>query len=108
MTDLRITSVGYSRLANLGGYENEKVNASARVDEGQDAAEVLESLKAWVNERVSSENEAYGLRESAHDLRWKIEGLNRQLADAKQKWEAAKALLHAHGVKVEEPEDLPF
>jgi hypothetical protein len=98
MTDLTITSVGYSRLVNLGNYENEKLTASARVDEGTDPDTVLADLKDWVLARVADVEQRERERDRAGNLQWDIRGLELQLAQAKQKWEAATRFLAAHGV----------
>jgi hypothetical protein len=109
MTDLTITSVGYSRLVNLGNYENEKVTASARVEDGTDPDAVLASLKDWVMTRVADAERRERERDQAGQLQWDIRGLELQLAQAKQKWEAAERFLAAHGIDPGIPRDeLPF
>lgn len=104
-----ITSVGYSKLVNLGNYENERVNANARVDDGQDADAVLASLKAWVEQRVTDREAEYQRQRDLDNEHYRIEGLKRQGDELMNKAAACRRFLEAHGVKVTDwPDELPF
>lgn len=108
-TALAITSVSYSRLASLGNYENEKVQANARVAEGEDPAAVLQSLKQWVDERVANEARDRGLERDLYDLQGRLQDYEHRVREAKSKWEACERFLAAHGVDVAPwGSELPF
>jgi hypothetical protein len=51
-TGLKIEKVTYARLCKTAQYENERVEATAIVQDGQDPAEVHDALKAWVETRL--------------------------------------------------------
>jgi hypothetical protein len=106
--DLTITSVSYSRLVNLGNYENEKVQASARVADGQDPDVVLGGLKTWVSERVTDVQGTSRLDNRVWDLRGELGDLERRISEARQKWNAVKPVLAAHGIDLPDFEELPF
>lgn len=105
---LQITSVSYSRLVSLGNYENEKLGASARVEEDQDPVAALEQLKEWVACRSVTAQQQYELRDRYEDLHRQISDYESRLASAKRKWEAASKLLEAHGINPDPWEELPF
>ncbi len=45
---MRITTIEYRRLVNLGRYENEHLTATAEVAEGDDPSEAAAALRAFV------------------------------------------------------------
>lgn len=45
---LQLKTVTYSRIKNIGNYENERVEAVAVVQPGEDPSEVLRGLKRFV------------------------------------------------------------
>ena len=49
---MRITTITYARLRNLGRYENERLEATAEVAEGETAEEVARYLRAWVEQQL--------------------------------------------------------
>jgi len=46
-----IQQICYTRTFNLGNYENEVIEVTVSVDEGEDAAKVLAGARKWVLER---------------------------------------------------------
>lgn len=50
--NMKIISVKYERVSNLGGYETERVQAEATVDDGENPVTVAANLKTWVNEQL--------------------------------------------------------
>lgn len=64
MTDLKITAVRVRKLMSGPGYNHHAVEAEARVDDGDDAAEVRERLTAWVDGELRGHREIEEL--SAH------------------------------------------
>lgn len=51
-TTPKITQISYSRLNNLGNYENERIEVTASVGEKQSANAVLEYLEGWVSRQL--------------------------------------------------------
>lgn len=49
---MKIITVEYRRLRNLGNYENETVGATAEVQDGETPEEALEKLKVFVAEQL--------------------------------------------------------
>lgn len=49
---LIITKVSYTRVENLGNYENCRVEAEAVVNEGDDPNTVMKRLRKWVECQV--------------------------------------------------------
>jgi predicted nucleic acid-binding Zn-ribbon protein len=100
-----ITSVCYSRLKNLGNYENERLDATTAVLEGQTPEDVHHQLKEWVHQQLglsSSElqQEVQQLEDRRYDLRNDIQAIERRLEKLKQQWRDAKTLLTIHGIDV--------
>lgn len=58
MENLKIKSMGYSRVFSLGNYENEKISVEVEIPEGADTTEVYIELKKVV--------------ENAHNLRQEL------------------------------------
>ena len=46
---MRVTSVSYTRLKNLGDYEHEKVGVEVEVAEGESSAEAMARAKKFVD-----------------------------------------------------------
>ena len=77
----RITSVHYSKLFNLGDYQNEKIGVTAQVGEGDDPEAVMAMLMRWVEDQR-------GLRKKREEAEWEMRELERQ--EARLKAEAEK------------------
>lgn len=45
---MRIRTITYSRIRNLGNYQNEKLEATADIPIGDDPVEARKKLKCWV------------------------------------------------------------
>jgi hypothetical protein len=105
-----IRSVGYSRLVSLGNFENEKISATAELEDGEDAEVVLVDLKGWVNERLANRHRQQEEEAQFYRARADLSDIEAKLRDAKRQWDQAKEVLDKHGVKVasEDLEALPF
>lgn len=101
---MKILTVEYRRLRTFGSYQNETVGAVAEVG-NEEPADVLETLKLWVNERLGDDVERSNLREAINELSWRKGQLERQIAHAEQKWAAILAFLDKLGMK--RPADIP-
>lgn len=101
---MSIKTVEYRRLVSHGEYENTAIGAVAEVEAGEDAAVTLSQLTEWVEsqiqEKVKVGDELLQLHNQASSLRWTVQDYERQLAEAKTRWDAAVKILEAHGVEV--------
>lgn len=103
---MQITSVSYSRLVSTGDYENEKIGATANVDDGQDAAMVLDELRAWVNEGLTLNSKLQETAQQLRDAEWRLRQAKEELRNAIKRWESAKEFLRLHGLPT--PPDGPW
>lgn len=94
----KITKVSYSQLANLGNYENEKVELEATLEEGDNWQDVLEDLRQKVlevtkgiNDYMKTKNEIYDRERELRDLLVKVD-------KAKATWETVSTFLKAQGL----------
>lgn len=101
---MKITTVEYRRLRTFDNYQNETVGAVAEVG-NEEPADVLETLKLWVNERLGDEGERANLREAVNELERRREQLVRQIDQTEKKWAAVIAFLGKLGI--ERPGEIP-
>ena len=103
---MKATSVNYSRLFNLGDYENEKVGISAVVEEGQDPEQVLAECKAWVKSQGKDyrdlDMKVDKLRSRKGDLEYNIYRLEEQTRKMLEKVEEINSILLVHGIQPDE------
>ena len=52
---VRIETIHYERIRNLGNYENVKANATASLEPGDDPDEKYEELRIWVLNQLRKE-----------------------------------------------------
>jgi PHD/YefM family antitoxin component YafN of YafNO toxin-antitoxin module len=116
---MKLVTVTYRRLYNLGNYENEVIEATADVNE-YDPAAVLIELKDWVElqhtelERQRGKVEAIG--HAIHDHEYTLSSLKSDIAAMERQWIKAKELLEGMGVELPRlyhekgvsPDDIPF
>jgi hypothetical protein len=116
-TPPKITSVNYSKLVNLGNYENEKIAAWATVEEGQVPEEVLQGLRTWVDEQAGKRSglrdDVSELERSIQDLQWKKRQLMGEVLDMGSLWKRQRAFLEKLGLDlpasiVGPDDDMPF
>ncbi len=55
---LPITTITYSKLVNLGGYQNERIEATMQVDADQEATKQFKKLKQWVEDMADAAAES--------------------------------------------------
>lgn len=104
---MNIATVTYSRLKNLGNYENERLDATAAVLEGQTPEQVHEQLRTWVHGQLKLtmtdlEQEVQQLEGRRYDLKNDCQAIERRLEQLKKQWNEAKTLLTIHGINVPE------
>lgn len=114
---INITSVNYSKLVNLGNYENEKIAAWATVEDGQKPEEVLDGLRSWVDEQAGKRgglrDELSELERSIQDLQWKKRQLTDEMLNMGSLWKRQRAFLEKIGLElpgsvVGPDDDMPF
>lgn len=100
---MQIMSVNYSRLVNLGDYENEKIGAAALVEDGEMPEQTLCKLKKWVSDRAGVAHEHIGkieeLKEQRGDLEFAIAQLRRRTGEMIEKAREINAALAAMGIQ---------
>lgn len=78
--------VTYARLANTGNYENERIEVSAAISEGQNPLSVLNKLKEFVNSQLHSQNEYELLDRKFYKLRTEIKDHQEKIEQHKKLW----------------------
>ena len=53
MSKLKINTITYQRVKNLGNYETERLEVSISIDENEDPDFALKKLKFWVDKKLS-------------------------------------------------------
>lgn len=104
---LGIASVTYRRLRSFGNYENEAVEATAVVRDGDSASVALEDLKAWVEARLGLAAQRASMEEESARLSAEIEYKNRQLARAEERFRKAQEFLRENKIDPH-ADDTPF
>jgi len=116
-TPIEITSVNYSKLVNLGNYENEKIAAWATVEDGQTPEDVLDGLRTWVDEQAGKRgglrDELSELERSIQELQWKKRQLTDEMLNMGDLWKRQRAFLEKIGVELPRSvhgpdDDMPF
>lgn len=104
---MQITSVHYSRLTNLGNYENEKTAAWAQVEDGEAPEAALATLKAWVETQAGltpqaqeAESQAQRIENRLQQARYDMQRMQIEFADCKRTWEKARDFLKAVGLEL--------
>lgn len=103
---MKLLSIHYDRLVNLGNYENEKLGATAEVGEGDDPAAVYAELRALVDGYIVTEDVRRDIASSVREMRREVTQLEAVLEQLRLRWDKARTFLEAHGVSA--PDELPF
>lgn len=102
---MKIITVEYSALVNLGNYNNEKIGFTAQLQDGETPEQVVEALRNKVKEIAGPE--ADELYRHMSDGQYKLRKLNRQIEEATAKWNSTAEFLRTQGLKPEAP-DMPM
>ncbi len=100
----RVTVVRYSKLFNLGGYENERIGASARVGEGDTPERVLAMLMGWVEDQREARKKRERAEREMRRLLEEEERLRAEAAALEERKREVETLRSARCVEV----DVPF
>lgn len=101
---MKIRTVFYSALANLGDYSNERIGMLAVLDEGESPEDAINQLRDRVVPLCGTK--LGELRDQQYSLTNKLHDLTRKLKQAQAQWEATAEFLRAQGLKPDAP-DMP-
>ena len=100
---MKIKQIEYSALVNLGNYENEKVQLTAEVEDGENWEEALEELKRQAHSKVNNADDYYKMCDRYRDQKRKLEDITEKLHKAYDQWEEASNFIIAQGIKPSVP-----
>ena len=96
---MKITTVKYASLANLGNYENEKIELEATLEEGDKYDECLEILKQKVHEQLKNEKDYYAYCDRYNEAQRRLKEIGEKLQKAYDQWEETSNFLVAQDLK---------
>lgn len=99
---MRVRTIGYQRVLNLGNYESKRLELSAELDGGENVEEAISVLAEQVERKI---------REHAQSkVEAEIEQLNKQLRQMKKELQEIEGKILANSSDLEEPsvDSLPF
>lgn len=98
---MKIKTIEYSALINLGNYSNERIGFTAQIEEGESVQQVVEQLRQKVRENAGGNaDELYNkLYEGKQELR----ALETKINKARQAWEQTAEFLKAQGLRPDAP-----
>lgn len=111
-----IEKVEYAELATFGEYQNVRIGATAYVRLGEDAAQRLAELRAWVQAQLetqvstrltqqrTAQEHAMEVERKRHDL----EMLEQEIARRKIYAKELADILEKHGVVCADVREIPF
>lgn len=96
---MKIKTVHYSALLNLGNYSNEKIGFTAEKQEDETVDDIIESLREKVKQ-VGGKNADQFYRKQI-EAREQLADLEDKINKATEKWNATAEFLRAQGIKPE-------
>ena len=103
---MQINYIGYSRTKNTNYSEHESIEISSFVAPEDDPQEILLYLQNWVNERLQVKEVLAKLDSRKDQLQGEIYDLEKNVVEARDKWQKVKVFLEKLGV--ERVDDIPF
>ncbi len=100
---MKINKVTYSALANLGNYENEKIELEGLLEDGDTYESCLEQLKNKVHEQLRNREKYNNYCNRFYEQRRKLEEISEKLHQAYDQWEETSNFLLAQGLKPNVP-----
>lgn len=106
---MNITKISYAALANLGGYENEKLQLDAEIKEGEDWEASLAELKGYVHRHLNSQERYDRLVAEIREKERELANMTEKVRAARDIYDRASTFLTAQGLKTDMPPfpDLP-
>jgi len=96
-----ISTVKYGALANLGNYENEKIEIEATCQEGDNWEQVLEDLKLKVHSQLHKESDYRQYVHEYYVAKRKLEDIQEKIEKAQQTWDTVSTFMVAQGLKTD-------
>ena len=96
---MKITTIHYSALLNLGNYSNEKIGFTAQIKEDESIEQVIEQLREKVNQNGGVNAEE--LYTTMSQGRRQLADLERKIKKATDEWNATAEFLRTQGIKPE-------
>ena len=94
---MKITTVSYEAIANLGNYENEKIRLEAVVEEGDNWEECLSLIRDNVHEQLKNQETYNDYCNRFYEQKRKLEEIVEKLQQAHNQWEQASNFLITQG-----------
>lgn len=94
---MKLKSIHYSALINLGNYSNERIGFTAEVGEDEDIPDVIAVLRQ--NVRNNASLNADKVQRMLYEGRDELENLKRKIEKARSEWDAIAEFLRAQGIK---------
>lgn len=98
---MKIKTVEYSALINLGNYSNEKIGFTAQLEEGETVEQVVEQLRQKVKDNGGVNAEE--LYDKLYKGRQELRALEAKIIKARQTWEQTAEFLKAQGLRPDAP-----
>lgn len=95
--ELEILKVTYKALANIGNYQNESIEITARAN-NSNKDEVLASLKSWVWSNLNSEKEYWEMGNRMEKARQELRQMQNTLAEAEKEYQKQATFFQAQGI----------
>ena len=100
---MKIKTVKYAALANLGNYENERIELEAELEKGDDYQKVLADLTDKVHSLLNNKDKYYEYVNEYQRMKRKCKETYEELEKMKSLYEKASAFLAAQGLKRDMP-----
>jgi hypothetical protein len=100
---MKISRVTYSALANLGNYENQRIELEASISEDDNWEEVLEKLTLFVHEKLKNQETYFDYCNKYDRAKAKLNDVCAKLEKAYEQWEESSNFLIAQGLKPSVP-----
>lgn len=101
---MKITSVQYGRLVNLGNFENEKLSAWATVEEGETPEEALAKVTAFIEAQAGTRQQQESQVEQTAAKLNRMESdkhqMEREIKEMRDTWRKARAFIKAVGLEL--------
>lgn len=98
---MKIKTVHYSALLNLGDYNNERIGFTVELNEEDSIEEVITRLKEKVQSNASLN--ANKVRAALYKGKEELQELEQKVIKARRQWEQIAEFLRAQGIKPDAP-----
>lgn len=99
---MRIQSLTYKRLVNLGDYNNETFEATALLSEGDDIYQAALEIRSFVEGQIAVRETVYEMLARHHALTTEVENLQNQVHNIDSCWQELAKRLKDTDVTVDE------